>query len=216
MNRIFRTTLAALLCGTAAQADARGLGAHEHGSGSLDIAFEGDAVLMEFEAPGADIVGFEHAARSAEDRAAVDAAISTLARPLELFVISAEAGCVVSAASVELVGGGDDHDDDHGHAEHAQGDHDHDHGRSEHAHGHGDDDHGHAEHAHDDGSSHAEFHAEYALTCADPDAIEAIDFLYFTTFPNALKLDVQMISDRGARGFEVERDAPRLDLAGAI
>ena len=45
----------------------RELGAHEHGHGTLNIALEGSRLTMELEAPGVDIVGFEHAA-STKDR----------------------------------------------------------------------------------------------------------------------------------------------------
>ena len=214
--------------------DSRGLGAHEHGAGAFNIAIEGSSVLMELEAPGADIVGFEHKAESAEDRAAIDAAVARLAKPLELFVLSDAAGCAVTSASVELVAEGGDHGD---HEEHGHGEHEHEHEKEahdehkhdDHAHeDHGDekhDDHDHGDHAHgehhdNDGhgeeAGHTEFHAEYALTCADPNSIKAIDFAYFTVFPGARELDVQLVSEQGAKGFEVEREDPRLDLTGAI
>ena len=38
--------------------------AHEHGHGKLNVAIEGKNVMMEMEVPGADIVGFEHEAKS--------------------------------------------------------------------------------------------------------------------------------------------------------
>ena len=82
--------------------DRRQLDSHEHGVGALNIAFDGNTVAMEFHAPGADIVGFEHDADSAEDRAAIDAAVATLARPLDLFVLSAAAACTVVQASAGL------------------------------------------------------------------------------------------------------------------
>lgn len=202
-------SLIALLAGPA-QSEMRELDAHQHGHGALNIAVEGDIVAMELEAPGADIVGFEHAAESAEDRAAIDAAI---AKPLDLFVVLAAAGCVVTAANVALIGG-KDHDGDHDHDEHDHKDehqHDEDHAEHKDEHDHGD------EHAGEHGGErHTEFHAEYALTCADPAAIDAIDFAYFGRFPNARELDIQMISDKGAKGFEVERDDPRLNLSDAI
>lgn len=199
-----------------ATAQTRELDSHQHGHGTLNIAIEGSALVMELEAPGADIVGFEHAAESAEDRAVVDAAIADLAKPLDLFVLPADAGCTVTAAAASLIGE-DDHHDEHGHEdeddhkdEHA---HEDDH-KDEHAHE-GEDDHG--DHAGESGEeSHTEFHAEYALTCADPSAIDAINFAYFKRFPNAVELDIQMISDKGAKGFEVESDDPLLDLSGAI
>jgi hypothetical protein len=40
-----------------------------------------------------------------------------------------------------------------------------------------------------------------------------ISFAYFAAFPNALEVEVQVISDAGATAFEVERDTPTLDLS---
>ncbi len=181
----------------------RDLGAHEHGVGALNIAFQGNEVAMEFEAPGADIVGFEHPAESAEDRAKIDAAIATLAKPMELFRFPNAAKCTLVAAEVELKGEEDEH-----HEEHAEGEH-HDESESH-------EEHADAHHEEHDEASHTEFHAEYRLTCAEPDAIDRIEFGYFETFPNAEELEVQMISDKGTNGFEVVRDNPVLELGGLI
>ena len=216
MKRILSLAASTLVAVTAApaQAENRELGAHEHGHGALNIAVEGDVVLMELEAPGADIVGFEHIAETAEDRSAIDAAVAALAKPLALFTPEAAAGCVVTSASVKLVSEGGGHDE-----------HDHDDGDEHDNHDHEEDDHGthakdghddHEEHAGDEGEGHTEFHAEYALLCADPTAIRTLSFAYFARFPSAEELEVQFISAKGAKGFEVERDEPRLDLGGAI
>ena len=64
----------------------------------MNIAAEGSDVLMELEVPGADIVGFEYAAKTDADRKAVDAAVTTLATPLDLFVLPSAAGCSVAEA----------------------------------------------------------------------------------------------------------------------
>ncbi|MFK7939098.1 MAG: DUF2796 domain-containing protein [Roseovarius sp.] len=196
--------------------DTRQLGAHEHGVGTLNIAIDGTTVAMAFQAPGADIVGFEYAAKSEADRAAVDAAVATLATPLDLFVMPAAAACSVTQASaaLEMEDAHDDHagHDDHGdhadhaeHEEHAEHEHDHDH---EHGHDQGHDDH--ADHAKAEG--HTEFHAEYTLACDTPEALTDIQFDYFTTFANAREVEVQIVTASGAQAFEVERDAPLLDL----
>lgn len=167
----------------------RELDSHEHGVGELNIAMEGKTIAMELHAPGADIVGFEYAATSDEDRAAIENAVATLAKPLDLFSFPDAAKCTVTRASAELEAE-EDHDE---HAEH--------------------DDHGeHDDHAEE--ASHTEFHAEYVLNCDNPDAISKIDFAYFEAFPNALELEVQIVSSAGAKAFEVERDAPTLDLRG--
>lgn len=190
----------AIACSASAE-EKRHLDAHEHGVGTLNIAFEGNQIAMELEAPGADIVGFEHAPESAEDRESVDAMIAVLAQPLKLFVLSDDAKCSVVEAKAALVGEGAEHDEHHDedHAEH------HDEHDNEH---HGED--------HAEGGTHSEFHAEYLLSCAEPTAITQIDFAYFAQFPNAHELEVQLISDKGSHGYEVERDAPVLSLEGAI
>lgn len=186
--------------------DSRQLDAHEHGVGTLNIAIEGTTVVMAFEAPGADIVGFEYAAESDTDLAAIDAAVATLGSPLDLFVIPDAAGCSVVEAQAELEsedehddhgdeGHDDDKPDDEGHDDHAEEGHDHE---------------DHVDHVDDAG--HTEFHAEYTLTCDTPDALTEMTFAYFEAFPNAQEVEVQIITASGAQVFEVERDAPVLDL----
>jgi hypothetical protein len=191
-----------------AQDEHRELSAHEHGVGQLEIAIEGDRVILELHAPGADIVGFEHYAESAEDRAAIEDAVATLARPLDLFVLPEAAQCIVTEASAQLVAEEHEHHEDADRAkgeEHAEG--------QEHAEG---EEHHKDEAEHEDGAQHNEFHAAYALTCADTRAIDRIEFGYFTTFPNARELEVRLVSDKGAEAFEVEHDAPMLNLEGGV
>lgn len=169
--------------------ETRQLDAHEHGVGQLDIAIDGQQIAMELHAPGADIVGFEYAAESAKDLAAVDAAVAKLSAPLALFVLPEAAGCSIVEASAGLES--EEEHEEHG-DEHAED--------------------GHDDHADEPG--HTEFHAEYLLNCAEPSAITGIDFAYFGSFPNALEVEVQIITDTGATSFEVERDAPTLYLTG--
>lgn len=193
-------TLLMVLAGTTAFAEeSRQLDAHEHGVGELNIAFEGNTVAMELHAPGADIVGFEYKAESDADRAAIDAAVATLAKPLSLFLLPADAECSVTQASAEL-------ENEAEHEEHGDEDHD------EHE-DHKDEDHDdHDEHS--DEASHTEFHAEYTLTCAKPENITGIQFAYFDAFENARELEVQVVTSKGAQAFEVARDTPSLNLQG--
>ena len=176
--------------------NARELDAHEHGVGTLNIAIDGTTVAMAFEAPGADIVGFEYAAESGADLAAIDTAVSTLGAPLDLFVMSDAANCSLVDAQAALEGedGHDDHDEED-HNELAEE---------------GSDDRGDDDHA--DEAGHTEFHAEYTLTCDKPDALTEIKFTYFDAFPNAKEVEVQIITTSDAQAFEVRRDAPVLDL----
>jgi hypothetical protein len=203
--------------------DARQLDAHEHGVGVLNIAIESNVVSMEFHAPGADIVGFEYAAKTDADLAAIKAVVATLSAPLDLFILPDASGCSVTNAVAELEseeGHGDHHDDHHDedHAKEGHGDHhDEDHAKEGHD-DHHDEDHakeGHDDHHdedHADEAGHTEFHAEYTLNCENPGALTEMTFAYFKTFPNAKEVEVQVISASGAHAYEVERDAPVLKL----
>ncbi|MEL7099242.1 MAG: DUF2796 domain-containing protein [Pseudomonadota bacterium] len=190
------------LCLAAAPAlaeETTSLGAHEHGVGALNVAFDGARIAMELHAPGADIVGFEHPAKSAEDKAAVTAAKDVLTAPLTLFAFSEAAGCTVDAVEVALeFEGADGHADGHGH----------DHGHA-HDHGHG--------HDHEAEGGHSEFHAEYALTCANPGAIAALMTEgYFTAFPAARELEVQIAGPGGSAGFELSAEVPAAVIGGLM
>ena len=164
--------------------------AHEHGRGSLNIAIEGGRVSMELEAPGVDLVGFEHAAKSDKQKAAVEAAKNLLAAPQGLFKLPAAAGCALKETKVELEGA------DEGHA--AKG-HDHKDGdKSDHA------------------ADHSGFRAEYAFDCAAPQGLTGIVFDYFKAFAGAQRLDVTVITPRGQSKFEVSRAKPHIDLGGIM
>lgn len=183
--------------------ETRHLGAHEHGVSALNIAIDGATLAMELHAPGADIVGFEYAAQSDTDLAAIDAAVTTLSAPLDLFVVPEAAACTVTTAQAEL----ESDEEHHGHGDEHHDDDDDEEGHDDHD-DHADEDHD--EHAGESG--HTEFHAEYMLTCDNMDALNEITFAYFESFPNAKEVEVQMITASGAQAFEVERDAPLLDL----
>lgn len=192
------SVLAVSLLATTAHAETeRQLDAHIHGVGALNIAVSGQTVAMEFRAPGADIVGFEYAPQTDADRTAVDTAIATLSRPMDLFAVPVDAACAVTQASAQLEFGSeeahtDSHDHDHDHS------HDHDH----------DKDHSHA------AEGHSEFHAEYTLTCDALDALTQIAFPYFEMFKAARALEVQIVTEAGAQAFTVTPEAPVLSLQG--
>src|SRR5262249_17973035 len=140
-----------------AAAQHRQLGAHEHGRGTLNIAIEGTRVSMELEAPGADIVGFEHAARTARQKTQLEQAKKQLLAPQTLFKFPEAGGWAVAAASVDIEA--DEHEHEHEHEAAA----------------------GVPKKAEDKGEerSHSNFHGQYSFTCNAPAGITAVDFGYF-------------------------------------
>jgi hypothetical protein len=177
-----------LLLQPAAAQERRELGAHQHGHGTLNIAIEGTRVSMELEVPGNDIVGFEHAAKTKAQRAAVEKAKTQLGTPLSLFRFPAAAGCTVKAADVKIEGG------------------------AEKAEAKPKADSKHADHDHD----HSEFYAEYTLDCSAITSLTSIEFPYFAAFKGAEELEVSIITPKGQRKFEIKSSMPRLDLSGVM
>ncbi len=203
MNRAaFAIATAILTCGSTATAEEeRQLDAHEHGHGTLNIAVDNRQVAMELIAPGADIVGFEHEAKTDEQKAAVAQARKTLTDVAALFQFPAEARCKLSNANVNLEEEVDDHDD---HASHAHDDHDdNEHGEKHH-------DAGEAK-AHDS-ADHSEFHATYKFDCASTTALSPIQTNYFKSFPNAKELAVTVVTDTGQTRVEISADKPRIEF----
>ena len=189
-------SVAVLLAGFAGNANAetkRRLDAHEHGHGKLNVAIEGQSLVMELDVPSADIVGFEHAATSDEDKATVEVARKTLVAVTSLFSLPDAAGCALTVAKVAFSGNDQHHEKKHvnqGHASRAGGD--------------------------ENGGEHAEFHVEYVFKCADMSSLGSIGFPYLDQFSNAKELDVTLITEKGQKEFEVNRDRNRIDLHGMM
>lgn len=77
--------------------------AHVHGSAQINIALEGLKGEVEFEAPAAGVVGFEHEAKTAAQKKAVNDALATLrSRGAELVIFPAASGCKLTPKEVEL------------------------------------------------------------------------------------------------------------------
>ncbi len=176
------TTLASPLA--QAQEKSRELPPHVHGAGTLNIAIDGSAVTMELNAPAHDIVGFEHEPKTADQRRAVATAKRQLARPLALFVVPAAAGCVVKSAEVKFDTGAAKPETAKAAVEQKSAA---------------------AE------PKHADFDADYALTCKSPEKLQSIQFSYFKSFPGAQKLTVTIVGG-AQRQYEVTAASPTLAL----
>lgn len=207
--------------------ETRQMDAHEHGVSILEVAIEGGRLQMDLHAPGADIVGFEYAAKSDAEKDAIEASILAFTRPADMFKPDAAAECRVAEILTHLHGHehDEDHEDeghhgDHEHEEHAEG-HDHDkhdhdeHADHEHAHEEGEHDE-HAEgHDHDheaEGAVHSEFHARMIYDCAHPEKLTMLDLPFFAAFPNAQELEIMLATDHGATVIEVPRDQTSVSL----
>ncbi len=175
----------AILLAFAATAGAteRELNAHEHGVSRLNIAIDDAIVEIELIAPGADIVGFEHAATAAADKMTVKEAMNTLQEGSTLFDFPSAAECKLEEAEVnsDLAEGEHDEHDDHDHEK---------------------------EEAEED--SHAEFRAHYHFHCSEPSRINHVVVQLFARFPTLREIDVQAITSRGQTATELTPASSRL------
>ncbi|MBC3235251.1 DUF2796 domain-containing protein [Pseudomonas lurida] len=164
------------------------LGAHEHGVGRLNAVLDGQALELELDSPAMNLVGFEHLATTAADKAKVAAVRKQLENPVALFNLPKGAGCVVSTQALNSPLFGDKPEADH--------DHDDDDAKD-----------GAHEHHHD----HSEIHAHYQFTCTTPTALGNLDLTQvFKTFPATQKIQVQLIGPSGQQGVEATATAATL------
>lgn len=169
------------------------LGAHEHGVGHLNAALDGKTLELELESPAMNLLGFEHAAKSAADQAKVAAARAELEQPLTLFSLPAAAGCTVAKQELESPLFGDKPDAEHDHDEHAKGEA--------------------AEHEHEHEDQHSEIHAHYQFICNEPAALKTLDLReVFKRFPSTHKIQVQLIGPQGQQGVEATAENATLSF----
>ncbi|EGR1392322.1 DUF2796 domain-containing protein [Vibrio parahaemolyticus] len=156
--------------------------AHVHGHVEFNIAQDGSDLLLEITAPGADVVGFEHAPENAEQEKTLQHAVATLEDSNTLFAINPQAQCEIEEVHVEHSLGGQH--EEHEHHDHEGHDHD------EHAHHDGHEGHDHSEH-----SDHGEFTAQYRFHCAQVGELSRIQTDWFNQFPSTESVNVNLFTD---------------------
>ncbi|HHC6592977.1 DUF2796 domain-containing protein [Vibrio parahaemolyticus] len=163
--------------------------AHVHGHVEFNIAQDGSDLLLEITAPGADVVGFEHAPENAEQEKTLQHAVATLEDSNALFAINPQAQCEIEEVHVEHTLGGQH--EEHEHHDHEGHDHDehahHDHDKHEHD--------GHEGHDHSEHSDHGEFTAQYRFHCAQVGELSHIQTDWFNQFPSTESVNVNLFTD---------------------
>ncbi len=170
-------------------------GSHVHGRSEIKLAVDATAFELVLTAPGADIVGFEHAPADAAQQARIDAALARLD----------DAGGWLSfvPASVCRI----DETDAHTHGFKAEAEEGHEHGHGEHAgHGHADEN-GH-DHAHD--HAHAEFHVTIKGSCSAAPGAALIDL--HRHFDHIERVVVDVITERSQNRVELHAGQNRVGL----
>ena len=173
------------------------LDAHEHGSANLDIVIDTDTIQMSFHSPAVNIVGFEYATDDKQQLLLIKQAKDSLSNVNDMFSLVGNVSCqTVKASANWLTEHEEEHDDHEGHEE----EHDDHEGHEE-------------EHDETPSSEHAEFIAEYELTCKQLNNLTAIEVNLFEFFPAIADLDVQMIYAGGQVKQELNATNTLIELA---
>jgi hypothetical protein len=85
---------------------------HVHGLATLDIAVDGAELAITFRAPAINVIGFEHAPSTPDEKSAVAHADQTFKAGDHLFVTPAEAGCTQRSADLTPITYETEGDDD--------------------------------------------------------------------------------------------------------
>ncbi|KFB08082.1 DUF2796 domain-containing protein [Nitratireductor basaltis] len=181
--RVVLMIITAMLASTTHAQEHREAGAHEHGSGMLDIAIQGQRLTIALSVPAFDLVGFEHAPETRAQKLAVKRARARLQEPDRLWGFPAAASCSTDAIETSLLEPHHEHDD---HASHD----------------------GHHEHKHDthgEDAAHSNVTVNLDMRCEDMEALTVLEPEYFDIFPNAQELQVRVLGPSGASLFEIER-----------
>jgi hypothetical protein len=169
-------------------------GAHVHGVGELNVALDGTTLSLELLSPAANIVGFEQAPSTDQERQALASAITRLQNLAPLFSVDAAAGCTerkaaVTGTHVAAAEGAKDDGHDHDH------DHDHEHDHDHHA-----------------GESHSDLNLAAEWTCTKPSALTTLTVNLFDVFPLTESLKAAFIGDAGQSAATLTKTARTLNL----
>ncbi|ELE2040784.1 DUF2796 domain-containing protein [Vibrio vulnificus] len=176
---MLRKTSLAILVGlsfsalASAQEGFRQHDAHVHGQVEFNIAQDGHDLLLEITAPGADVVGFEHAPENTEQENQLKAAVDKLSQADLMVQINEAAKCTIENVSVTHTLGGEEHDDHEHHDDHKHHD-----------------DHG---HEHD---GHGAFTVEYQYHCDNVAALNALETNWFKQFPATQAIQANVLTDK--------------------
>ncbi|KPQ02987.1 DUF2796 domain-containing protein [Marinobacter sp. HL-58] len=144
-------------------------GAHEHGSAVLQMAVEENRIDLMFTSPAYNLAGFEHEARTDEQKARLEEVRQWL--ETTALVDTDSRGCRVTAASVQLGEEMEDHHDHH------------------------DDHHGH-EDDHEE-ATHREYDVSQQLECEGMEASQELESALMDRFEDLEELTIEWVSPSG-------------------
>jgi hypothetical protein len=167
--------IALSVCPSFSTAQTNAQNTHEHGAATVNIVQSGTIARAELNITGIDVVGFEHAAHSNEDRQEIGEALRKLGKAEQFLSWPTEFSCVLDTEHAALLG--KDHEDEHD-------DHDHEVTSED-----SDDEH------QDDEDTHTEFTAIYKWTCPHFNLSGTARLSIFEAFPRLEKLTINFVGE---------------------
>jgi hypothetical protein len=206
---------AGMTIGFAAPALAQSPGTHVHGQAVLEIAMDGGAVQLNLYSPLDNLLGFEHAPRTEEERRAVRAMAAKLHQGESLFVFTPSARCRLESSNLqstslspELLAAVPRSANSQGvTAEHRKGEALKQVSSSSAPHA--DEAHG-AHGAHEDHGAHAELEAAWVFHCSAPQSLQELDVGLFRAFSGLRRLDVAVAGPRKQSSARLTPQSTRL------
>ena len=158
------------LCLVAGCAEALAHGPHVHGTGELHVAVENNKVDVEFHSPLDNLLGFEHAPKTAQQRAAVKAMTAKLNKPEALFRLPQAASCTADPARI-------DSPFDSAAAKPSKSVK--------------------PAHKEDDDDEHADLTATFSFVCTNIAELDSIEIAIFDAFPGTKTIKAEIVGARG-------------------
>lgn len=173
--------------------------AHVHGQVEFNVAQDGHDLLIEITAPGADVVGFEHAPENAEQEQRLQKSIALLQQADQIVTLNAKAKCQIEKVDVAHTLAGDEHHHDHHDAdvhEHHEGDK-HDHEKH------------HDDHDHD---SHGAFTVQYQYHCDNLAELSTLDTQWFSHFAATQSITANVLTDKKQSATQLSAENAQISL----
>ena len=163
--------------------ETRSADSHTHGDASVAMVLEGSMIAVELDTPLYNLLGFEHEADTAVQKATVLKAETVLSKGSSLFMFNIEAGCSIlnDKISVEL-----EHHEDDNHDDHKEED------------------------VHD--GTHKDVVLQYEYKCQKPKALKNVTVNLFEHFGNLTELDLVYLGPNTQKQVELSATQSRLNL----
>ncbi|MCE2571000.1 ZrgA family zinc uptake protein [Motilimonas eburnea] len=145
----------------------RAHGSHEHGSAKLNVILAGEELAFEWVSPAANLLGFEHQAKTDEQRQKVNEVVALLKNADNMINLPASANCTLASSNIDsdILVAENKHQDKHANEHEHDHEHEHEHeneNEDDHKHKHEDkhaDEHEHDhEHEHEHENDHEHEH----------------------------------------------------------